>query len=439
MAPLFTVLLPITRPPDLLPSAIESVLEQTLGNFELCVICDGAPPETLALAKDYARRDPRVKVLAFPKGERHGEAHRHAALANSAARYVAHIADDDLWFPAHLTEMEKLLAGADFGNLLLVNVRRDGSIDLAAGDLARPETRRRMLDEKYNFFGPTHAGYRLKAYRRLPEGWAPAPAEISSDLHMWRKFLAMEGLTFATRAAASSLTLASPVRAAMTPEERGTENRTWLARIRDPQQRDAIVQEAWRSLLDKIAWKELQVAATAASCMQLDAELRRMTTSREDYRALLAEMTKWRDDYRREFERMTASRDEYVRYLNAMAASRDDYQAQIAAMTASRDEYVGYLNAMVASRDDYQAQLALMTASRDDHQAQLAAMTTSRDDFRSELEHANARAATLQADKEALARELAGLRADFDRLIRSKSWRMTAPLRRLKQNTRRVR
>jgi len=119
---------------------------------------------------------------------------------------------------------------------------------------------------------------------------------------------------------------------------------------------------------------------------------------------------------------MTASRNEYVGYLNAMVASRDDYQAQIAAMTASRNEYVGYLNAMVASRDDYQAQIAAMTASRDD--------------FRSRFESAKTGYAALQAEKEALAQELAALRTDFIRLISSKSWRMTEPLRKLKQNAR---
>src|SRR5262245_9622431 len=99
MSPLFAILLPITRPPAVLPLAIESVLAQTIADFELLVICDGAPPETVACAEDYAGRDPRVKVFAHPKGARHGEAYRHSALATSDARYVAHICDDDLWMP----------------------------------------------------------------------------------------------------------------------------------------------------------------------------------------------------------------------------------------------------------------------------------------------------------------------------------------------------
>src|SRR5262249_13068748 len=105
MSPLFAILLPIIRPPALLPLAIDSVLAQTITDFELLVVCDGAPPETVTCAEGYARRDPRVKVFPHPKGARRGEAYRHSALATSTARYVAHIGDDDLWMPDHLTEM----------------------------------------------------------------------------------------------------------------------------------------------------------------------------------------------------------------------------------------------------------------------------------------------------------------------------------------------
>ena len=41
----------------MLPFAIESVLAQSVHEFELLIICDGAPPETIACARDYAGRD----------------------------------------------------------------------------------------------------------------------------------------------------------------------------------------------------------------------------------------------------------------------------------------------------------------------------------------------------------------------------------------------
>jgi succinoglycan biosynthesis protein ExoW len=178
MPPLFTILLPVVRPPVLLPFAIESVLAQSVPEFELLVVCDGAPAETVACARDYAGRDPRVQVLAFPKGARNGEAHRHAALAGARGRYVAQIGDDDLWFPDHLAELGVLLAKADFGNLLHVYAHPGGRVEILPGDIGLPAMRERMLGEKFNLFGPTVAGYRLAAYRALPEGWSPAPPDV---------------------------------------------------------------------------------------------------------------------------------------------------------------------------------------------------------------------------------------------------------------------
>jgi glycosyltransferase involved in cell wall biosynthesis len=264
-SPLFTVLLPVIRPPTLLPYAIESVLDQSVADFELFVICDGASPETIACAEDYAQRDSRVKVFPFPKGKRQGEAHRHVALASAAGRYVAQIADDDLWFPNHLEEMEILLASADFGNLLHVFVRPAGAIEILPGDIALPETRERMLTEKFNLFGPTCAGYRMEAYRRLPEGWAPAPEDIWTDLHMWRKFLRMDGLAFATRAAITALVFATPERLDVTPEQRREEIRVYLERIRDPRRRNQIVEAAWRSLLEQARQNDREILALTAA------------------------------------------------------------------------------------------------------------------------------------------------------------------------------
>jgi glycosyltransferase involved in cell wall biosynthesis len=274
---LFTILLPITRPPVMLPLAIESVLAQSVIEFELFIICDGAPAETVACARDFARRDTRVKVFPFPKGQRHGEAHRHTVLEGAAGHYVAQIADDDLWFPDHLAELEILLSKSDFGNLLHVFLHPDGRVEILPSDIGLPETRQRMLTEKFNLFGPTVAGYRLEAYRRLPEGWAPAPNDVWSDLHMWRKFLRMESFVFATRATVTGLVFATPQRIDVTLEQRKDENRIYFERIRDPHGRNEIVQTAWHSLLNRELESERQVLELGAARDNLVAALARTT------------------------------------------------------------------------------------------------------------------------------------------------------------------
>lgn len=245
----FTVLLPVVRPPTLLPFAIESVLAQTVPEFELFVVCDGAPTETVSRVREYSRRDPRVRAFPFAKGERHGEAHRDMVLRQARGRSVAHISDDDIWFPNHLEEMGKLLAEVDFGNVPHIQVTTEGRVAALRRDLGDPTIRERMLREKFNAFGPTFAGYRLDAYRRLPEGWAPAPPDIPTDLHMWRKFLSRDDMTFATRIAITGLHFPTSRREDMTLEQRVAENGTWWERVQDPKQRDAIAQDALRDLV----------------------------------------------------------------------------------------------------------------------------------------------------------------------------------------------
>jgi glycosyltransferase involved in cell wall biosynthesis len=231
----FCVLLPVLRPPDMLPYAIRSVLAQTETDFELCVICDGAPPETAEVAKAIAAGDPRVLVFPFPKGARHGEVHRAAVLDGARADFVAHIGDDDLWLPDHLVILARLLARADFVNVPGFYIRPDRRLRaLPLADLADANARRRMLETRWNFFGPTECGYRLSAYRSLPEGWAPGPEELQSDLNMWRKFLRQPGMRLRSGQELSTLKFPTPDWGSLSLEEREAANRTVWDLMQDP-------------------------------------------------------------------------------------------------------------------------------------------------------------------------------------------------------------
>jgi glycosyltransferase involved in cell wall biosynthesis len=265
--PLFTVLLPVHRPPALLPFAIDSVLGQSLDDFALFVICDGTPRETVDCARAYAARDPRVQVFAFEKGERHGEAHRHTALGHATSRFVAQIGDDDLWFPNHLAELAQLLDRVDFGNLLQAELAANGSVVTHVGDLAEGQTRRRMCESLWNFFGPSCAGYRLSAYRRLPVGWSPAPPDVWTDLYMWRKFLVRWDIAFGTRFAIQGVKLSAGPRADMPLEAREQEHRAVAAQFARREERSNFQARAFHALFQALhqARREAQVATPAAS------------------------------------------------------------------------------------------------------------------------------------------------------------------------------
>ncbi len=241
--PTFTILLPVHRPPALLAYAIASVQAQVRQDFELFVICDGAPPETAELARGCAAADRRIRVFEHPKGERHGEAYRHQALQEARGKYVSQISDDDLWLPEHLTEIGKLLRSVDFGNISMVWLQPNGKGIVDRHDLSDPETRRRMMQQTWNFFGPTTVGYRLSAYRMLPVGWSPAPRGLPSDLFMWRKFLVRTELRVATRLAVTSAHFAATPRKDWTDAQREAEIRLWAEQFADPAFRRSFVRK----------------------------------------------------------------------------------------------------------------------------------------------------------------------------------------------------
>ena len=238
-APTFTILLTVMRPPDLMVYAIQSVLNQTRRDFDLFIVCDGAPPATVETARQIAAQDSRVRVFEFPKGERHGEAHRHVALGHAEGQMIGYIADDDLWFPDHLSQIALLLKDFEFGNTLQTSPAGDGYRALA-DDLADPAIQQRMLTGPFNIFGPTVAGYRMETYRRFPIGWSPAPPDVWTDLAMWRKFLALPGIVAGTRFVISSLHFPTHERLDWTIEQRQQEMKRCAELIRSPEGREQI-------------------------------------------------------------------------------------------------------------------------------------------------------------------------------------------------------
>lgn len=257
--PRFTVLMPTFDHGPMIVHAIESVLAQEMRDFQLVVIGDGAPDATRQTVEEIARRDGRVSYRAFPKGPRTGEEHRHIVLAEVRSPFIAYCADDDIWFPDHLDELARLLAGNDLVNTKPLNLKREPSKPRAIGPtppagLLRyvfrtgmrrfqdPGERERMFaDPPRSLVGLTPTAHRLSAYRRLPEGWSPAPAGIYTDINMWRKFLRDPACRAFSGSRITSLHFPSWQRLDMSLEARDAETVFWARRMVDPQLRETVI------------------------------------------------------------------------------------------------------------------------------------------------------------------------------------------------------
>lgn len=90
-----------------LRAAIESVLSQTYPAFELLVWDDGSEDSSVAIAREYAERDQRVRVIA---AQHQGTAAAcKAAMSETIGTYIGWLDDDDRLAPTALAETAAVL------------------------------------------------------------------------------------------------------------------------------------------------------------------------------------------------------------------------------------------------------------------------------------------------------------------------------------------
>src|SRR5205823_3627484 len=99
MKPAVSVILPVHNRADVLGRSIQSVLDQTLNNFELIVVDDGSTDGSLAVAKSFA--DPRIKIIEHGEN-RGGNAARNAGIRAAQAPLIAFLDSDDVYLPKKL-------------------------------------------------------------------------------------------------------------------------------------------------------------------------------------------------------------------------------------------------------------------------------------------------------------------------------------------------
>ncbi|MEY4616747.1 MAG: hypothetical protein RJB66_1707 [Pseudomonadota bacterium] len=100
--PLISVITPVYNAQDFLSATIESVLAQTYSHWELLLMMDAKSSDrSLLIAREWAARDQRIKVLESP--EHQGVANnRNQGIAKASGAYMAFLDSDDLWRPEKL-------------------------------------------------------------------------------------------------------------------------------------------------------------------------------------------------------------------------------------------------------------------------------------------------------------------------------------------------
>ena len=98
--PLISVVTPVYNVKKYIYRCIDSILAQTVSDFELILVDDGSPDNCGAVCDEYAAKDGRVRVI---HQENRGQAAaRNRALDMARGEYVAFVDSDDWVHPRYL-------------------------------------------------------------------------------------------------------------------------------------------------------------------------------------------------------------------------------------------------------------------------------------------------------------------------------------------------
>ena len=178
-APQVSVLMLTCNRPQFLGRAIQSVIQQSLEDWELIVVQDGPNQQTAAAMQKWVERDPRIRYFHRDRGGNIANASNYG-LARARGQYVAILDDDDYWVAADKLRKQVAFLNShpdyagcgggmtvidDHENVLMSYLKPEQDDEIRARALcANPMTHsttmfRRSLGEGIGYYDELLAGY----------------------------------------------------------------------------------------------------------------------------------------------------------------------------------------------------------------------------------------------------------------------------------------
>lgn len=101
-----SIIMPVYKVEKYVSKTIESILNQTLQDFELFAIDDGSPDKSGEICDEYAKKDNRIKVIHKENGG--APEARNVAIEKATGKYIYFIDSDDWIEEKYLEKMYEL-------------------------------------------------------------------------------------------------------------------------------------------------------------------------------------------------------------------------------------------------------------------------------------------------------------------------------------------
>lgn len=170
--PLVSVVMPVFNVAAFVAQAVESVLAQSFKDFELIVVDDCSPDNSIAIVEAF--NDPRIRIVRHTKNRGLAGA-RNSGIRTAKGEYIAFLDSDDTWAPEKLA-----LHMAHFERCPKVGVSFSRSVFMAADGRILPLHQMPRLKD-------IDPGYFL---RRNPVGNGSAPVlrrQVLSGIEEWSR------------------------------------------------------------------------------------------------------------------------------------------------------------------------------------------------------------------------------------------------------------
>jgi glycosyltransferase involved in cell wall biosynthesis len=169
--PTVSVVIPTYNRADVLPRAIDSVLNQTFEDFELIIVDDASTDSTEKVVNSYT--DNRLRFLQH-EINKNGSAARNTGIKASEGDYIAFLDSDDEWHPEKLEKQIQQLneSSEDWvANYCGVTIDRSSKIKSVLSDLLNHDAQNEGQDEVIrrilSLSGFVHGGSTLVATRSV--------------------------------------------------------------------------------------------------------------------------------------------------------------------------------------------------------------------------------------------------------------------------------
>jgi Glycosyl transferase family 2 len=396
-----------------LPFALASVQAQAFDDIEILIVGDGVDDSVRSTVERLQAADSRIRFFDFPKAPRNGESHRDGVLRQARGRIVCYQADDDLWLPGHLQDMQAALEDADFAGAMHVNVEVDGRVRGYFFDMERPEFRDLWVGWQAHPYGPwasngfglAFGAHRLDAYFRLPEGWSTTPTGLATDQFMWTKFARQPWCRVRALQWPVSLHFPAPDRRDWTDQQRVDELARWTEIIARPDGREHVYRAMLPTFADILLKHGLamtqQHAALAAALEREETLCARAQIERDTAQTMRATAQADRDA-----EQMLRAKAEAERDAEQTLRAKAEVERNVEQTLRAKAE---------AERNLEQTLRAKAEAERNLEQTLRAKAEAARDADQTLRQRAQAERAQAEAERDAIRR--------------STFWRLTAPMR----------